>query len=141
MTRSPAVRTARALAAMAMTLLSLDLCWLGMVGKPLYDQGLATLRRPDVVVPAAALFYAFYLGATFVQAVRGAASVAVAGQRGAWLGLTAYATYELTNWAVIRDWPAWLVPIDLAWGVLLTAAVAAVGRKALGAGAFTKANP
>lgn len=101
---SHVVRTARALAAMALTLLALDLCWLGVAAKPLYDRGLATLRRPDVVLEAAALFYAFYLGATYVQAVRGAASVAVAARRGAWLGLTAYATYELTNWAVIRDW-------------------------------------
>lgn len=141
MATSPAVRTARALAAMVVALLTLDLVWLGIVAKPLYDQGLATLRRPDVVVPAAALFYAFYLGATYWQAVRGAASVAVAGRRGAWLGLTAYATYELTNWAVIRDWPAWLVPIDLAWGVVLTGAVAAVGRWALGTTANGEASP
>lgn len=117
---------------MAGALVVLDLTWLGVIAKPWYDQGLATLRRPDVVVPAAALFYVFYLGATYVQAVRGAPSVWAAARRGAWLGLTAYATYELTNWAVLRDWPAWLVPIDVAWGVCLTAVVAAVGRKAAG---------
>ena len=124
-----AIYTSKVLGAMAGTLVVLDLTWLGIIGKPLYDQGLAALRRPDVLVPVAALFYVFYLGATYWQAVRLAPSVAAAAGRGAWLGLTAYATYELTNWAVIRDWPAWLVPIDVAWGVALTAAVAAVGRK------------
>lgn len=123
------MRTGKVLAAMAGTLVVLDLAWLGVIAKPFYDQGLATLRRPDVVVPAAALFYAFYLGATYWQAVRPAPTVSAAAGRGGWLGFTAYTTYELTNWAVLRDWPAWLVPIDVAWGVALTAAVAAVGRK------------
>ncbi|RXL64049.1 DUF2177 family protein, partial [Citrobacter sp. AAK_AS5] len=46
------------------------------------------------------------------------------------LGFVAYATYDLTNWAVIRDWPAILVPIDLAWGVVLTPLAALAGRAA-----------
>ncbi len=128
MTVASAGQTVKVFAVMAGSLVILDLGWLGVLAKPLYDQGLASLRRPDVVVPAAAIFYAFYLGAIYVQAVRRAPSVAAAARGGAWLGLTAYATYELTNWAVLRDWPAWLVPIDVAWGVVLTAAVAAMGR-------------
>jgi len=35
----------------------------------------------------------------------------------AWLGVVANATCELTNRAVLRDWPAWIVPVDVAWGV------------------------
>ena len=51
-----------------------------------------------------------------------------AARRGAALGLVAYGTYELTNWAVLRDWPALLVPIDIGWGVVLTAMAAFVGK-------------
>jgi uncharacterized membrane protein len=43
-------------------------------------------------------------------------------------GLVAYGTYELTNWAVLRDWPALLVPIDIGRGVALTAMAAFVGK-------------
>jgi uncharacterized membrane protein len=37
----------------------------------------------------------------------------------------AYMTYELTNYALIKDWPARIVAIDIVWGVVLTAGTAA----------------
>ena len=63
-------------------------------------------------------------------AVLGTQSARAAARRGAGLGFVAYATYELTNWAVLRDWPAWIVPIDIAWGVVLTAVAALAGKLA-----------
>ena len=42
---------------------------------------------------------------------------------GAFFGLVTYATWDLTNLAVLRDFPAGLVPIDLAWGTFLAATV------------------
>jgi uncharacterized membrane protein len=46
---------------------------------------------------------------------------------GALLGFVAYATYDLTNQATLRDWP-WRVTIaDLCWGTLVTGVAAAVG--------------
>lgn len=127
------MRTVRAVAAIAATTLALDLAWLGAVAKPVYDV-LGPLKRETPFVPAAALFYAMYVAVAFLHAVRPAKTVREAARRGAGLGFVAYATYELTNWAVIAGWPALLVPIDLAWGVVLTAAAAAAGRAALGAG-------
>jgi uncharacterized membrane protein len=109
-------------------MLALDLTWLGVVARGLYDSSLAPLKRADVFLPAAGLFYALYVAAIVVFAVLGAASRAAAARRGAALGLVAYGTYELTNWAVLRDWPALLVPIDIAWGVVLTALAGLVGK-------------
>ena len=63
-------------------------------------------------------------------AVLGVARPAAAARRGAALGLVAYGTYELTNWAVLRDWPALLVPIDIGWGVVLTAVAGLAGKLA-----------
>ncbi|MEB3222598.1 MAG: DUF2177 family protein, partial [Candidatus Sericytochromatia bacterium] len=74
--------------------------------------------------------YVFYVAAIVAQAVAPATSAGDAAGRGAWLGLVAYGTYELTNWAVIAGWPAALVPVDLGWGVLLTGLAAGVGRLA-----------
>jgi hypothetical protein len=45
-------------------------------------------------------------------------------RRGAALGLVTYATYDLTNWAVLKGWPVLLVPVDVGWGIALTAVVA-----------------
>lgn len=129
--RRPARRVtaiAVATAATTATMLVLDLTWLGVLARGLYDSSLAPLKRASVFLPAAGLFYAFYVGAIVAYAVLATTSPAAAARRGAALGLVAYGTYELTNWAVLRDWPALLVPIDIGWGVVLTAMAAFVGK-------------
>lgn len=125
-------RSILSLLAVGITMLAADLLWLGLVARELYDSNLGALRRETVYWPAALLFYTMYVAAIFLHAVRKTPGVAAAARRGAGLGLLAYATYELTNWAVIQDWPAVLVPIDILWGVALTASAAAAGRLALG---------
>lgn len=121
------MRLLRVVLAIAVSMLILDLTWLGVIAAPLYDRLLGELRAEQVQPVAAALFYAMYVGAVALVAVRPARGGGEAAARGAGLGFLAYATYELTNWAVIRGWPAALVPIDIAWGVALTAVVARVG--------------
>ncbi len=131
--KSPGPRVAAVAAATlatAATMLALDLAWLGVVARSLYDAALGPLRRPEVLWPAALLFYAFYVAVTVTWAVLRSNGPLHAALRGAGLGLVAYATYELTNWAVLRDWPAWIVPVDIAWGVALTAAAALAGKLA-----------
>src|SRR5450432_3357345 len=109
-----------AFVAAAVTMLALDLTWLGVLAGPFYASQLGALKRPEAYAPAAIAFYVFYVAAVTELAVARAASHADAAQRGAVLGLLAYGTYELTNWAVLRDWPAALVPVDIVWGVALT---------------------
>ena len=46
---------------------------------------------------------------------------------GALLGLFAYATYDLTNMATLREWPIAITIVDIAWGMLVTAAAAVAG--------------
>jgi uncharacterized membrane protein len=106
----------------------LDLLWLGVVARSLYDAALGALRRPTILWPAAALFYVFYISLIVGLVILPARDVKDAGRRGVILGLAAYGTYELTNWAVLTGWPAILVPVDLAWGMLLTGVTGAVGR-------------
>jgi len=43
---------------------------------------------------------------------------------GALFGFLAYATYDLTNQATLRDWPVLVTVVDLAWGAVLSASVA-----------------
>jgi len=120
-----------ATAVTAVSLLVLDLLWLGVVARPLYDSALGGLKRPVLFWPAAGLFYALYIGAIVIHAELGAAGAADAARRGAGLGLVAYGTYELTNWAILRDWPAVLVLPDIAWGVAPTCFAAMAGKAAL----------
>jgi uncharacterized membrane protein len=49
---------------------------------------------------------------------------------GAFLGLVAYATYDLTNQATIKDWPALVTVVDLVWGTALGGLVAGLSAVA-----------
>lgn len=124
----PVPAAAAAILATAATMLVLDLAWLGIVARDLYASALGHLMRPEAWWPAALFFYVFYVSVTAAWAVFGTEAPATAARRGAGLGFVAYTTYELTNWAVLRDWPAWIVPIDIAWGVALTAVSALAGK-------------
>lgn len=114
--------------AVAVVMLVLDLTWLGVIALDLYKSQLGPLLRPQPDVVAAALFYTMYVVATTAYGSLGAKTVRDAVNRGGALGLVAYGTYELTNWAVITGWPVVLVPADIAWGVALTAISSVVGH-------------
>lgn len=120
----------KAVAATATTMLALDLLWLGVVAKDFYARHMGTLLRPDVKWVPALLFYALYLAAIVVFVVLPAAerkSLGWAMGMGAFFGLAAYATYDLTSLALIRDFPLRVVLVDLAWGTALTAVVSGAG--------------
>ncbi len=117
--------------AIGLLFFAIDLCWLGLVAQPIYADLLGDLKAPEPYWPAAIAFYLFYITTIFGYGVVNALSVRDALTRGASLGFVAYATYELTNWAVIRDWPALLVPMDILWGVVLTSTVAGLGYRLL----------
>ena len=111
----------------------LDLLWLGVIAKPLYQQGIGHLMADKPNVPVAVLFYAlFALGlVVFAVAPAGLApSWCKTAAMAALFGFFAYATYDLTNLATLRQWPVGLSLMDIAWGTCVSAA-AAVGGKAL----------
>ena len=126
------IRTIKAFVAVCLTMTVIDLIWLGIVAQDLYGDMLGPLLAKDTVVVAAALFYLQYVLVLVFWAVLPSRDVKSAAKRGLGVGWVGYATYELTNWAVIEGWPAALVPIDIAWGLVLTTAVAAAGRLAAG---------
>jgi len=100
----------------------IDMVWLGVVAKSFYRRHLGYLMGPKVVWPAAVLFYLLFIAGLLVFAVR-PALVAAAPLKalflGAFLGLLAYATYDLTNLATIKDWPVIVTAVDLVWGAVL----------------------
>lgn len=49
---------------------------------------------------------------------------------GALFGFVAYATYDLTNLATLKNWPLAISVVDLLWGTLVTSAAAAAGYAA-----------
>ena len=114
----------------AAAFLAIDLVWLGLVARGFYRNQLAHLLRDDPVWPAALSFYAIYIAGILVFAVvpgLEAGSLWRTVVLGALLGLVAYATFDLTSLALIRDFPVTVVLVDLVWGAVLTGTVAACG--------------
>ncbi len=117
-------------AATAVVMLALDFLWLGVLAKGFYARHMPSLLRPDVKWAPALLFYFLYVLAVVVFVVLPAAerkSLAHALGMGAFFGLAAYATYDLTSYALIRDFPLIVVVVDLAWGAVITSTVAGAG--------------
>lgn len=107
----------------------LDAAWLGRIARSLYREQFGDLMLDKPPLPVAAVFYTLYAAGIVFFPVRSALREAqwqTALWEGALLGLVAYATYNLTSWSSLKRFPAAMVPIDIAWGVLLTA-IAAVG--------------
>lgn len=108
------------------SLIGLDSVWLTLISPKLYKSQIGHLMAKKPNLPAALLFYMIYIvGAVafVVQPAVAQKSLWFAASRGALLGLVAYATFDLTSLAVLRDWPLKITLIDLTWGTILTAAV------------------
>ena len=120
-----------AYAATALVLLMLDVLWIGGLAQSLYQEGIGHLMAEQPRLGVAALFYALYpIGLlVFVVAPRGVTDDWPATLlRGALFGLVAYATYDLTNLATLKSWPAGLAMLDMAWGCVASCGASSAGR-------------
>lgn len=109
---------------------ALDIAWLGFVAKGFYQRQMGHLLADQTKWGAAIAFYLIYVAAIVILCVLPAVekqSVARALALGAVFGLAAYAAFDLTSLALLKGFPSGVVPIDLAWGVVLTASVSAAG--------------
>ncbi len=108
---------------------AIDMFWLGVVSKDFYRAQIGTLMKSDVNWTAAIIFYLIFIAGLVVFVISPAM------ERGSWthalifgalFGLVCYATYDLTNLAVAKDWPLLVTIVDLAWGAVLAASVSVV---------------
>lgn len=112
-----------------LTFLAIDGVWLAVVAKNFYSKYLGYLMAKNPNFLAAGIFYLIYVLGLVVLVVSPAIqkqSLTSAIATGALFGLCAYATYDLTNLATIKDWPLLVTIVDLVWGTFLSAAVAAI---------------
>lgn len=111
----------------AIVFLILDGLWLGVLAKQHYQDRLGELMADRPNVTAAVLFYLLFVaGLVFfvVEPAVDSGSWSRALLAGAFLGLLAYGTWNLTNLAVIEGFPGAIVPVDMAWGTVVTATTA-----------------
>ncbi|MCS0497724.1 DUF2177 family protein [Ancylobacter sp. MQZ15Z-1] len=127
--------------ATGIVLLAVDAVWLGLMASRLYRPMIGELMADRISPAPAVLFYLLYVAGVVVFAVQPALASGrwtTALMLGAFLGLVAYGTYDLTNQATLRNWPTLITVADLAWGAVLTGISATAGMlvtRALAGGA------
>lgn len=77
------------------------------------------------------LIYAFALEYLFLSQVDRKNAIEMLVRVGVF-GLVAYATYDLTNMATLKNWPTQLVIVDMIWGTVMTVLVGFVVLKLRG---------
>ena len=116
--------------AVTVSFLAIDAVWLSYVAKDFYRRHLDGLLLDEFRLGIAALFYLLYTVGVLVLAVVPAVksdSPLQAIALGALLGACAYGTYDITNLATLKNWPAIVSAVDIAWGTALTATASLVG--------------
>lgn len=116
--------------AVAVAFFALDFVWLSQMYARLYKPLLGDLFAGKPDIPAAIAFYALYFTGLVVLVVAPALekqSLWRAVAYGAFAGLFAYGTYDLTNQATLKLWDVRVTLADLAWGTFVSAAGSAAG--------------
>jgi uncharacterized membrane protein len=110
----------------ALLFLIIDLIWLTVVAKELYQAEIGSLLKKEFNGYAAFAFYTVFIaGLTLFVLVPAfeAQSLMRALLLGAAFGFVTYATYDLTNLATLQGFTTRIAIIDMAWGTTLTALV------------------
>jgi uncharacterized membrane protein len=100
-----------------------DAIWLGVVAKSFYKKYIGFIMADKPVWSAAILFYVifavglsyFVIHPAWQQSWPTGKLIVSAGL----FGLVTYATYDLTNQATLKNWPATVTVVDLVWGTIL----------------------
>ncbi len=116
--------------ATAIVFFGLDYLWLTRIANNFYKSEIGALLLPQPNFVAAGAFYIFYImGIVYFAVLPNFANGnwLMALVSGALLGLLAYGTYDMTNYATLKGWTMNVVIVDMAWGMFLTGTSAALG--------------
>ena len=108
------------------TLAVIDLIWIIGVAQSFYKAQLGSLLATNTVWWAAVLFYLMYVAGLIFFVIQPAIekhSLSYAILAGAFFGLVAYGTYDLTNLATTTGWPLTMSLVDMAWGAIAGGAI------------------
>ena len=117
-------------AAVIGTILVFDVFWLGLIARKFYANQLGTLMIKKVKALPALAFYLLFAVGLVILAVRpndAANTISHSAFLGAVVGFIAYGTYNMTNYATLRDWPIKMTAVDWPVGTALSALAAAMG--------------
>jgi uncharacterized membrane protein len=123
----------------AIAFLVLDLVWLGYVMKSFNAQQLQHIGRIvdgqfDIWLPPAVIVYilmAFLVAAFLIPSTSGMSALGTMGW-GCLMGLCVYGVFDMTNAAILKDYPMKFAVVDMAWGTFAFGAVGWIVRRVHG---------
>lgn len=117
----------------AIAFLLLDGIWLGFIATSFFQEQLGHVLRDEINLELALVFYLFYAVGIVLFGVRPALAencaspIRTAAIFGGLFGFFAYATYDMTNYITLADWPEIVVLVDVTWGTFASTASAVAG--------------
>jgi uncharacterized membrane protein len=107
-----------------------DLIWFSLMVERFYKPYLGHIISSDFKYVVGMIFYVVYsFGISYLVIVPSVLLKDTAFMvlcKGFVLGAVAYAAYDLTNQATIKDWPLIVTIVDILWGASVTAMVASI---------------
>lgn len=107
----------------------IDMIWLGLISKNFYKNQIGFLMKSDINWIAAIIFYLLFIAGLVIFVILPAIekqSISNAILLGGLFGLIAYATYDLSNLATLKDWPVIVTVVDLIWGTSVSVLVSVI---------------
>lgn len=107
----------------------IDMVWLVLIAKNFYRSQIGFLMAPNINWIAAIIFYLLFIVGLVIFVITPAI------EKGSWIHallfgalfwLVTYATYDLTNLALTKDWPLLVTIVDLIRWAVLAASVSIV---------------
>jgi uncharacterized membrane protein len=108
----------------------IDMVWLGIISKGFYKTHLGYIMADKVNwLPAIIFYLAFIIGVIIFAVIPGIEKSSLIRTLilAALFGFFTYATYDLSNFATIKNWPAIVVIVDIVWGICITTITGGVG--------------
>jgi uncharacterized membrane protein len=106
---------------------AIDATWLSTMGPVIYRPALGDILAPSLRVGPAIAFYAMYPIGVVVFAVLPALRLQTpltGAALAALFGALAYATYDLTNYATLRNWNLQITLLDIIYGAFASGVAA-----------------
>jgi uncharacterized membrane protein len=114
----------------AVVFFAMDFAGIRYLVRPVFERHVGHLLAEPMRLASAGIFYLFYVAGVLwfvsLPALREGAPLQAL-TNGAVLGLLAYGTYELTNYATLEAWSFEQVLVDGLWGTFLTGVAAWIG--------------
>lgn len=124
------MKVAVAYIATLLAFLLIDAVWLSRMASVLYKPTMGDMLLDQFRVAPAIVFYLMFAAGLVYFAVwpgLAAGSWRLALVHGALIGGMAYATYDLTNHATLRNWSTTMTVVDIIWGSTLSALSSVAG--------------